>query len=143
MARAAADPVNAAVEAGLEPEVLKRLLTGEQDTGLASCTDHLAGPHTEPGIPCPASFLDCLGCENARALPHQLPIQIAAADHIAALRPHIDPALWRARHEPRLQQLDDIVNAYPPGEREHARQALTNQQQRMVNDLMDGRWDLR
>jgi hypothetical protein len=141
--RAEEDPIGTAAEAGLEPEVLKGLLTREQDTALASCTDHLAGPHSEPGTPCPASFLNCLDCENARALPHQLPVQIAATDRIVALRAHVDPALWRARYEPRLAQLDDIVTAYPPAERERARQALTDTQQRMVDELLEGRWDLR
>jgi hypothetical protein len=51
--------------------------------------------------------------------------------------------IWRARHEPRLRQLDDILNAYPPAEREHARRALTDRQQQMVDELLKGRWDLR
>jgi hypothetical protein len=30
---------------------------------------------------------------------------LAIADHLAALRPHLDPALWQARHGLRLGQL--------------------------------------
>lgn len=141
--RATQDPASAAAEAGMEPEALKRLLAGDQDTPLASCTDHLAGPAGPPGTPCRLSFLDCLDCANARALPHQLPVQLAAADKIAALRPHLDPALWQARWEPRLQQLAGIAAAYTPAEREQARQAVTARQQQMIDDLLEGRWDLR
>lgn len=142
-ARAQADPASAAAEAGLEPEALKRLVSGEQDTPLASCTDHLAGPASPPGTPCRLSFLDCLDCVNARALPHQLPAQLAAADKIAALRPNLDPVVWHARWEPRLQQLAGITAAYTPAERQRARQAVTAGQQQMIDDLLEGRWDLR
>lgn len=142
-ARAQADPAAAAAEAGLEPEALQRLIAGEQDTPLASCADHLAGPAGPPGTPCPLSFLECLDCVNARALPHQLPVQLAAADKIAALRPHLDPSVWQARWEPRLQQLAGITAAYTPAERQQARQAVTAGQQQMIDDLLGGRWDLR
>lgn len=138
-----ADPQTAAAEVGLEPEVVKRLLEGEQDTVLAGCVDHLSGPHTTPGQPCPASFLSCLDCLNARALPHQLPVQMAAAEHIAALRPHLDPAVWGIRWRPRLDQLEEIVNTYTATERQRAQAAITGEYRQMVAELVDGRWDLR
>jgi hypothetical protein len=143
IARFADDPDGAAREAGLEAATVRRLLAGEQDTVLASCTDHLASPHTAPGLPCPASFLSCLDCPNARALPRQLPAQIAAAEHVAALRPHLSPAIWEARFRPRLDQLEEIVNTYTPAERDHARRQVTVQLQHRIGELLDGRWDLR
>jgi hypothetical protein len=143
VARAHTDLQGAAGAVGLEPETLKRLLSGDQDTALASCTDHLASPHAAAGQPCPASFLSCLDCDNARALPHQLPVQLAAADRIAALRPHLDPAVWRAHLEPRLRQLNEISSHYTPNERDRARRQVTDQQRRMVDELLQGRWELR
>ena len=110
---------------------------------LASCTDHLASPHAGPGQPCPASFLSCLDCPNARALPRQLPAQIAAAEHIAALRPHLDPADWEARFRPRLDQLEEIVSTCTPAERDHARRQVTTQLRQTISEVLDGRWDLR
>jgi hypothetical protein len=77
LAHAHRDPASAAAEAGLTPETLHRLVTGAQGTALASCTDHQASPHAQLGDPCPASFLDCLDCGNARALPHHLPVQVS------------------------------------------------------------------
>ena len=142
LARARQDP-GVAGEVGLQPQTLTRLMAGEQDTPLASCTDHLHGPHTEPGTPCTASFLACLDCQNARALPHQLPAQIAAADRIGRLRPNVDPSLWTTRYQPRLAQLADILAAYTPAERDQARTQITTHQQRLVDELLDGKWDLR
>ena len=139
----AEDPDSAARDVGLDAGTVRRLLAGEQDTVLASCTDHLASPHAELGQPCPASFLSCLDCPNARALPAQMPAQIAAAEQIAALRPHLSPAIWEARFRPRLDQLEEIVNTYTPAERDHARGQVSNQLRQMVSDLLDGRWDLR
>lgn len=143
IARFQNDPDCVAAETDLDVAVIKRLLVGEQDTVLASCTDHLASPHADPGLPCPASFLSCLDCENARALPHQLPVQLAAAERIAALRPHLDPVVWDTRLRPRLDQLEEIVNTYTAAEREQARREVTSRQQQMIDEFLEGRWDLR
>lgn len=133
----------AAAEAGLDPDVLARLASGGQDTALAACTDHHASPHAPAGAPCPESFLDCLDCPNARALPRHLPVQIAVADRMTQLRAHLDPAIWRVRYEPRLDQLAGIITAYTTAEQEQARQALDARQRQLADDLMDGRLDLR
>ncbi|WP_381801683.1 hypothetical protein [Streptomyces niveus] len=110
--RAAQDPEAAAAEAGLDPEVLKGLLAGEQDTVLTGCVDHLAGPDTPPGTPCTASFFACLGCENARALPRQLPVQIVVRDRLLATRPNSDPTTWRAKYQTATDRLEDILRHY-------------------------------
>lgn len=141
--RARHDPVSAAAEVGLEPQILRNLMAGTQDTALASCIDHRAGPHTEPGQPCSASFLACLDCENARALPHQLPIQVSVRDRISALRLNLEPAAWQARYEHVLDRLDDLLSHYTPAERDTARNEISPAHQRLVDDLMNGRLDLR
>ncbi|MEU2248525.1 hypothetical protein [Streptomyces sp. NPDC019224] len=141
--RLAGEDLSAAAQtAGMEPQRLKLLLAGDQDTPLASCVDHTASPHAAAGQPCTASFLACLDCENARALPHQLPVQIAAIEEMYALRPHLDPALWGARYEPRVQQLEEISRAFDPAERERAKDAITDGQRQLVRNLLEGRWDL-
>lgn len=76
-------------------------------------------------------------------LPHQLPIQLAAADRIAQLRGHLHPQLWRVRYEPRLRQLRDILQVYTPAERAQARDRVTDRQNRLLDELFDGKWDLR
>ncbi|MEX3104968.1 hypothetical protein ACSCBZ_21465 [Streptomyces niveiscabiei] len=140
--KARADLEAAAAEAGLAPEVLRRLIKGESDTAATACTGHLSGPDTEPGQPCTASFLACLDCENARALPHQLPVQLAVHDRLSALRPHMDPAVWRVRFERPLDQLGDIIAHYNDAERAEARARMTDRDRRLAADLADGRMDL-
>jgi hypothetical protein len=141
--RARADLEAAAAEAGLAPEVLRRLIEGESDTVATGCTDHLSGPDSEPGQPCTASFLACLDCENARALPHQLSVQLAVHERLSALRLHMDPAVWQVRFERPLEQLGDIVAHYNDAERAEARARMTDRDRQLAADLADGRMDLR
>lgn len=143
VARAQADPDTAALEAGLPAGTVTALVSGRNDTVLAACTGHTASPHAAPGTPCPASFLECLACPNARALPHHLPVQVTAADQITALRPNMDPRAWQAKYAPALGCLDDILGHYTLAEHERARAAVTGQQRDLVGQLLDGRWDLR
>ncbi|WP_433661376.1 hypothetical protein ACQPW1_21650 [Nocardia sp. CA-128927] len=143
LARAENDLTSASSEAGVSPQTLRSLITGEQDTALAACIDHRAGPYTEPGEPCPASFLNCLNCENARALPHQLPIQITVKDRIDALRAHMDPDTWTHRYQDALDGLHDILRHYTPAEHHRARRDLTAAQLHLIDDLINGRFDLR
>jgi hypothetical protein len=137
------DPAAAARAVGLDPAQVKGLLDGGGDTVLTACLDHTAGPHAPAGDPCPASFLTCLGCQNARALPHHLPAQLAAADQITAARPNTDPQWWATRLQPRLRQLQDIADAFGPDEVRRARAAVTDRHRDLVTDLLAGRWDLR
>ncbi len=143
LARFAADPEQVAAETGLDPATLRRIVAGGQDTAVVACTDHLSGPHTPPGQPCTASFLACLDCRNARALPHHLPAQLAMAEQIQALRPHLEPAAWQARYQPRLHQLNDILAAYTSGELDQARPAVTSGHLRLAGQVLAGDWDLR
>ena len=127
----------------MDIEELRQLIDGDKDTAVTACADHLSGPYTEPGQPCTASFLACLDCPNARALPRHLPLQLAMADHLAGLRPHLDPALWQARYGPRLGQLQQILSCYTAAERDQARAAITSQQRSFIADVVSGQWDLR
>ena len=143
VARARQDPDAAAAEAGLAPGVLAEMVTGTRDAAVAACTDHLAGPHAPAGQACPASFLICLECPNARALPHHLPVQLAVHDRIAALRAHLDPAVWRARYQPAAGALCEIIGHYTPAEQARARGEVTSRQERLADELLAGRMDLR
>jgi hypothetical protein len=137
------DPERAAAEAGLDPTALKELIAGERDTVVTGCTDHRAGPHAPPGQPCPVSFIECLNCENARALPHQLPVQIETRDRIRGLRSHLPRMEWQARYEAAADQLDDVIGKYSKAEQDNARCDLDPQQRLLVDDLLAGRLDLR
>ncbi|KQY49512.1 hypothetical protein [Nocardioides sp. Root140] len=137
------DPQAAATQAGISMGQLAGLIEGSQDTVLASCHDHLASPYTPPGVACSASFLACLDCANARALPHQLPIQLAAIDALERLRPHLPPAMWARRYAPRLDQLQDITTGFQRAEIDRAKAEITDEHRHRINDLLEGRWDVR
>ncbi len=138
------DPDAAATEAGLAPEVLKSMASGERDTGVVACRDHRESPHAPVGEACPASFLNgCLSCANARALPHQLPVQIALHDRLAALRPNLDPQTWQARYALPLARLRSILGHYSAAEQTAARAAVTARHATLIDTLLSGRTDLR
>ncbi|MFE3219018.1 hypothetical protein [Streptomyces antimycoticus] len=141
---AARDPEAAAAEARLAPEVLKSMASGERDTGVVACRDHRESPHAPAGEACPASFLNgCLNCANARALPHQLPVQIALHDRLAALRPNLDPQTWQARYALPLARLRSILDYYSGAEQAAARVAVTARHIALIDTLLSGRTDLR
>jgi hypothetical protein len=142
VARFGRDPAGAAAETGIGELALAQMIAGRRDTAVAACTDHLSGPHAPAGVACTASFLACLDCVNARALPHHLPAQIAMAGHLQDLRPHLEPVMWQARYEPRLVQLQQILAAYTQAERDQAGAAVTPQQRDLVRDVLAGGWDL-
>jgi hypothetical protein len=72
-----------------------------------------------------------------------LPVQLLAAERIAALRAHVDPRVWQVRYLPWLAQLEEIIGHYTPAERERARHDVPHRQRQLVADLLEGRWDLR
>jgi hypothetical protein len=109
--RAAADPDAVAAEQGLEPATLKLMLDGTLDTVLAACTDNTNGPFS-PGQPCRASFMLCLECECARALPRHLPLQILVHDKLAERREHMDALRWAQRFAEPHARLADLLDQH-------------------------------
>jgi len=143
LARADAGPAGAAAEMGVDAMTLKRIIAREQDTVLASCTDHLSSPHNEPGDPCSASFLACPGCPNARALPHQLPLQVIVHDHLKTLRADLPPRGWEHRFGEAFSRLTSLLGHYTPEDRAAARDRITPEDRHLADDLLSGRLDLR
>jgi hypothetical protein len=143
LADADRDPAAAADRAGLTSDLLARVIDGEHDTVLAACAGQPGAGGLEDGSPCTASFLACLDCPNARALPRHLPVQIAMADQLSGLTAHLDPRLWRARYQPRLGQLEEIMGQHTAAEQAKARQEITEEHRGLVHDVLAGRWDLR
>ncbi|MFF3874187.1 hypothetical protein [Streptomyces sp. NPDC001978] len=144
LARAAEDPERAAADVGLDTETFARLISGEQDAVLVGCTDPENSPVTGPGKPCGASFLDdCLRCENARALPRQLAVQVETHSRLKHLQRDLDPRLWSHRHAESFARLSNLLGQYTAAERADARERVTIAERRLVDDLISGRLDLR
>jgi len=67
--RAQESPEAVAGEHGVDTVTLKRMISGELDTVMNACAGNRRSPHAPAGQPCPASFMLCLECPCARALP--------------------------------------------------------------------------
>ena len=145
VADAEGDLAAAAERAGLSAGLLAGVIDGRHDTVLAACIhgQQATSAAREGEGPCTLSFLACLDCPNARALPRHLPVQIVMADRLAGLAAHLDPPLWRTRYQPRLEQLAQILGCHTAAEQASARAAITPAHLALVDDMLAGRWDLR
>ncbi|WDZ88797.1 hypothetical protein [Nocardiopsis sp. HUAS JQ3] len=144
LARATKDPEGAASDVGVDTQTLARLISGEQDTVLVGCTDPDNSPITGLGKPCGASFLDdCLRCENARALPRHLPVQVEAHRRLRYLQRDLDPGLWAHLHAESFARLSHLLGHYTSAERADACDRVTAAERALVDDLVNGRMDLR
>ncbi|WP_405545721.1 hypothetical protein OG590_33050 [Streptomyces goshikiensis] len=143
VARASTDPEQVAAELGLKPEILKRLIAGELDTVLAGCSDNRNGPHAPEGEACPASFMLCLGCECARALPRHLPVQVLVHDRLGERREHIDAPRWAKRFAGPHAQLGDLLDQHDETAVLDARRDATEADHALVERFLNRELDLR
>lgn len=141
--RAGSDPAGAAAEMGVDTETLKSILAGDQDTVLASCADHRNPPHAPSNTVCDLSFLHCLSCPNARALPHQLPVQATAHDQLSTLRANLEPDEWDHRYGEPFARLTDLLRHYSHEDCDDARSRVLPEERDRVTALLNGRLDLR
>ncbi|MFI5942888.1 hypothetical protein ACIBCB_21890 [Streptomyces uncialis] len=132
----------AAAEMGLEPAVLKRMIAGELDTVLGACTDNTGGPHN-PGEPCRASFLLCLDCECARALPRHLAVQVVVHDRLTERREQMDRLQWAERFAGPHAQLADLLDQADETAVEDARKAAGPDENKLADRLLNRELDLR
>lgn len=136
LAEARENPETAASRLALEPTTLKRLLTGELDTVMAGCVDHFGGPHAPAGQPCQASFMRCLDCPCARAVPRHLPVQVLVLDTLEARRADLPPLDWARRFALPHAQLTDLLDRQPVAVVHAARMSATAADRRLVERFL-------
>lgn len=141
--RARTDPEAVAAEQQLDVTVLQQVLAKELDTVLAACTDNRHGPHGPPGAPCPASFMLCLGCECARALPHHLPVQVLVHNRLAERRGQMDPLQWAERFAAPHAQLADLLDQQDEAAVADARRGATDAERSLAERFLNRELDLR
>ncbi|MCY0927899.1 hypothetical protein OTB20_17095 [Streptomyces sp. H27-H1] len=141
--RARTAPEAVAAEQGLDVPTLTRMIAGRLDTVVAACSDHTGGTHGQVGQPCPASFLVCLGCECARALPRHLPVQVLLHDRLEERREQMGALTWAERFAGPHAQLADIMNEHGEAAVHDARHDLTDGDQALVGRLLNRELDLR
>jgi hypothetical protein len=143
MSQARENVEQVAAEMDLEPVVLKRMLAGELDTVLAACADNNNGPYTPPGEPCRASFLLCLDCECARALPRHLPLQVVVHDRLAQRRDQMDTLQWANRFAGPHAQLADLLDQHDSAAVADARTSVGPAEHALADRLLNRELDIR
>lgn len=141
--RAHADPQTVAAEQGVEAATLRRLIAGELDTVMAGCVDDGTGPHATPGRECRASFMQCLSCPCARALPRHLPIQVLVHDQLEARRAALTPLAWTQRFGLPHAQLADLLERHDAVDVADARDTVSDADRALVERFLSRELDLR
>ncbi|MEU6451849.1 hypothetical protein [Streptomyces sp. NPDC046979] len=143
VAEALRDPEPVAKRLGVSTEMMRLLVARDADTALAACTDNTNSPHSPSGEPCRASFLKCLDCPCARAMPHHLAVQTVALDMIDERRTHMTALRWAERFALPFFQLEDLLRR--AGERavSKAREQAGDAERELVRRLLDGELDER
>ena len=112
----------------------------DNDTIVANCSNFAHSP-LDGDEACRRTFLACLDCRNARALPRHLTLQLLVTERLAALRCEMTAQEWVSRHAGQHAQLEEVVSAYTPAQREQARAAATAEHCTIVDQLFAGTLD--
>jgi hypothetical protein len=142
VAEAREHPARVAARHGMDAVTLQRMLAGELDTVLGACVDHTNSPHTAAGQPCRASFMLCLSCPCARAMPTHLPVQALVHDELEIRKAAVTPLRWAQRFALPHAQLSDLLNRAGPGAVADARQAASPDQRQLVDRFLNRELDL-
>ncbi|MEU9446165.1 hypothetical protein AB0D42_35970 [Streptomyces sp. NPDC048304] len=141
--RAQDDPEALAAKHEVDATVLKRMIGGELDTVMNACVGHTNSPHAPPGEPCRASFMLCLGCPCARALPRHLPVQVLVHDRIAARRQEMTALRWAERFALPHSQLSDLLSHHDEQDIHDARANACEAEKSLVDRFLNRELDLR
>lgn len=104
------DPRAFADSLGMPIGQIELLLSGRQDTAVASCIDFNASPHN-PG-PCRASFLLCLACRNAIVAPRHLPRLVTLNRALESIASAISPQVWREDYQAHYERLQHLLSTH-------------------------------
>ena len=96
LARLAAGPPEPANRLG--QDVAARIVSGEADVFVASCTDITHSPFGAPGPVCPSPFSGCFSCPNAVFTARRLPAVIAYQHHCEAEAKRWPATEWQRRY---------------------------------------------
>ena len=141
LAEAERHPGVVAARFGVTEETLRLLVARDADTALTACSDNLHSPHSAAGQPCKASFLKCLDCPCARALPHHLPIQAAARDLLQHKQNEMTALRWAQRLAYPFSQLEDLLDRAGAAAVQNARQQVTDTDRALVARLLNRELD--
>jgi hypothetical protein len=120
---------------------LSLLLAGQLDTPIAACLDFQHSPFSDGGE-CRASFLNCLGCQNALAAPEHLPRLICLHDALTNVASAVTPEIWKTDYHTHFVRLDTLLSeAYTESERSAARAKVTDAVRSGIEQMLRRRRD--
>lgn len=135
------DPLKTSMELGLDPIVLADLLAGRLDTPIAACGDFGHSPFSAGG-PCTASFLMCLGCQNAIAAPVHLPRLVCLRDALTNIASVVTDRVWKLDYAAHYERLNDLISMLASSsEAAQARHKVTQEQRESIEALLQRRLD--
>ncbi|MEN8651512.1 hypothetical protein ABCR94_12940 [Streptomyces sp. 21So2-11] len=141
--RAHTDAQAVAAELGVDAVILGRMIAGELDTVMNACVDNTNSPHSPASEPCRASFMLCLDCPCARALPRHLPLQVLVHDQLEARRDELTPMQWAQRFALPHTQLADLLARHDVQDIQDARTDATDSDRAVVARFLTRELDLR
>ncbi len=137
------EPEQVAAAYGVDVATLQRMIDGELDTVMNACADNTGGQYAPAGQPCRASFMLCLDCPCARALPRHLPVQVLVHDRIEERRAQMPALQWAQRFAAPHAQLADLIGQHSKTVVDDARASATDDDRALVTRFLNRELDLR
>jgi len=142
VADAAQHPDRVAQRHGTDTATLRRMMSGELDTIMGACIDHTNSPHAAAGHPCRASFMLCLSCPCARAMPSHLPVQVQVHAELERRKAAVTPLRWAQRFALPHAQLANLLERAGAAAVTDARRLVTAREGELVDRFLDRELDL-
>ncbi|NUL03311.1 hypothetical protein HRW07_08665 [Streptomyces lunaelactis] len=142
IAAGAEDAADRARKAVLVAQVRDAPVPGDVQTATADCSDFDHGPYPAPvGAGCGASFLLCLGCENARVHPGHHPRLVHFHQAVTGLRSVLPSAAWAAEWGDAHARLEDLKLKIGDGSWDRALAQVTDADRDLIDLLLTGSLD--
>ncbi|MGW6941161.1 hypothetical protein ACWGF3_19475 [Streptomyces xanthophaeus] len=141
IAAGAEDAADRARKAVLVAQMRDAHAPGDVETATADCADFDHGPYPAPDGGCGASFLMCLGCENARVHPGHHPRLVHLHQSLNSLRSVLPPTAWEADWSETYARLEDLQRKVGDGPWKQALAQVTDADRALIDLLLTGSLD--
>ncbi|MBO2466247.1 hypothetical protein [Actinomadura violacea] len=138
IAAGAENAAGRAHEAVLVAELRNAPVPGDTETATTDCRDYDDGPFPAPEGGCGASFLMCLGCENARVHPGHHPRLAHFHRALDSLHSVLPPRDWKKHWQDAHTRLEDLKGKLGEGQWAQALDRVTDADIEMIDFLLTG-----
>ncbi|WP_274919642.1 hypothetical protein [Streptomyces sp. WZ-12] len=114
---------------------------GDVETATADCSDFDNGPYPAPDGGCGASFLMCLGCENASVHPGHHPRLVHLHEALTNLRSVLPPPTWQEDWGDPHARLEDLKRKLGDGPWAQGLARVTDADRELIDLLLTGSLD--